>query len=260
MFSKLIEGNPHSPYYKYYGAYQVAARHLLGHSLSSLSPSALEHFETSLRDPVFYQFYKKLLAYFHKYKSSAPHYTKHDLNVDGVAITDVKFGHLITYFDWFYADLSNAVYVTPEEFLHETFNVTVAQKRLNYEPFTYKVLVQSKQHIYASIKVFLGPKHDEQGKLINLTENWMNFVQFDHFVHKLEPGQNIIHRNSEEIHDYLLDKEIYSHAYEKVGVKTQYVPHENEHHYGYPHRFAVHYFLNIFLINAEYYNSIFNLD
>lgn len=238
MFSKIIEGNPHSPYYKYYGAYQVAARHLLGYSSSTLTPSALEHFETSLRDPMFYQFYKKLLAYFHKYKSNAPHYTKHDLIVDEVTIADVEFDRLVTYFDWFYADLNNAVYVTPEEFRHETFNVTVAQKRLNHEPFGYKVELHSKTHAYASVKVFLGPKHNEQGHLINLTENWMNFVQFDHFIHKLEPGQNVIHRQSEDIHDYLVDQEIYSHVHHKADLENEYVPHENEHHYGFPHRYA----------------------
>ncbi|RZC34455.1 Hemocyanin N domain containing protein, partial [Asbolus verrucosus] len=180
ILGNLIEGNPDSPYYQYYGGYQVFARHLLGYSYQPLDyqttyPSALEHFETSLRDPVFYQLYKKLILYFYKYKNQLPYYTQNDLIFSGINVKNVEFDRLVTYFDYFYADLSNAVYVTPEEFVQDKFKVQVAQERLNHKPFTYKIYVDSDKDVEAVVKVFLGPKYDEYGRYINLTENWMNF-------------------------------------------------------------------------------------
>uniref|UniRef100_UPI00313433C7 hexamerin 1B precursor n=1 Tax=Tribolium castaneum TaxID=7070 RepID=UPI00313433C7 len=225
ILGNLIEGNPDSPYYKYYGAYQVFARHLLGYSFQPLTyhktyPSALEHFETSMRDPAFYQLYKKLINYFYRFKSQYyKYYTEQDLIFEGVEVKNVEFDRLVTYFDYYFADISSAVYVTPEEFVQDSFKVQVAQPRLNYKPFTYKIYVDSSIDTEAVVKVFLGPKYDEYGRYINLTENWMNFVQFDHFVYKLKSGQNVITRNSREIYNYMHDRTSYYQLYQKaMGV------------------------------------------
>lgn len=245
----LIESNPDSPYYQYYGAYQTFARHLLGYSYQPLSehqvyPSALEHFETSLRDPAFYQLYKKLLVFFIKHKHHHHHpYTYQQLSHDGITIKSVEFDRLVTYFETFLADLTNAVYVTPEEFEHDTFRVQVAQERLNHKPFTYKVNVDSTQDLDAVVKVFLGPKYDEYGRYINLTNNWMNFVQFDHFHYHLKSGQNVITRNSHEIYNYIHDRTTFYELYQKVlGVynKKQYFQlHESQIMFGFPQRYQL---------------------
>ncbi|XP_044272296.1 hexamerin-like [Tribolium madens] len=247
ILGNLIEGNPDSPYYHYYGAYQVFARHLLGYShqpltFHKLHPSALEHFETSMRDPAFYQLYKKLLGFFFRYKSQHYHYyDEHDLAYQGVHVKHVEVDPLVTYFDYFYADLSNAVYVTPEEFVHDSFKVHVAQERLNHKPFTYKIYIDSDRDTEAVVKVFLGPKYDEFGRYINLTENWMNFVQFDHFVYKFKPGENVISRNSREIYNYMHDRTSYYELYQKAfGVynKDQHFQfHDNQFFFGFPQRY-----------------------
>ncbi len=246
ILGNLIEGNPDSPYYKYYGAYQVFARHLLGYSHQpfdhhQVHPSALEHFETSLRDPAFYQLYKKLIVFFIKYKSQhLHHYSEHDLAYHGVHVKNVEVDALVTYFDYFYADLSNAVYVTPEEFVQDSFKVHVAQERLNHKPFTYKVYVDSDKETEAVVKVFLGPKYDEYGRYINLTENWVNFVQLDHFVYKLQQGQNVIARNSREIYNYIHDRTSYYQLYQKAfGVHDEshnFQFHHDQFWFGFPQR------------------------
>ncbi|XP_044272349.1 arylphorin subunit alpha-like [Tribolium madens] len=247
ILGNLVEGNPDSPYYHYYGAYHVFARHLLGYSFQPLTyrkvyPSALEHFETSMRDPAFYQLYKKLITYFFRYKAQHyKYYTEHDLAFEGVEVKNVEFDRLVTYFDYYFADISSAVYVTPEEFVQDSFKVQVAQHRLNYKPFTYKIYVDSSVDTDAVVKVFFGPKYDEYGRYINLTENWMNFVQFDHFVYKLKSGQNVITRNSREIFNYMHDRTSYYQLYQKaMGVSDD--EHRGSYHhtqfwFGFPQRF-----------------------
>ena len=195
-----------------------------------------------MRDPAFYQLYKKLITFFFKFKAQHyKYYTERDLVYEGVEVKNVEFDRLVTYFDYYYADLSSAVYVTPEEFVQDSFKVQVAQQRLNHKAFTYKVYVDSQTETEAVVKVFLGPKYDEYGRYINLTENWMNFVQFDHFVYKLKSGQNVITRNSREIYNYMHDRTSYYQGYQKVmGVQEeQYTTKGNQYWFGFPQRYML---------------------
>jgi len=217
----LIQSNPDSPNTKYYGALQVYARHLLGYSYQPLdkykvAPSALEHYETSLRDPAFYQLYKKIVLYFQKYKYSLPAYTEKDLYFNGVEVTNVEFDRLVTYFDYFYSDLSNAVFVTPEEYENDKFQIRARQYRLNHKPFTYKIHVKSDKDHESVVRVFIGPKYDEYGRYINISENRVNFVQFDKFKYTLKSGENVIERNSHQNYFYQDDYTSYKELYQKV--------------------------------------------
>jgi hypothetical protein len=50
--------------------------------VSQLPPSALEHPETALRDPVYYQLLKRMdLLFFQKYYDRLPHYTHEQVRV-----------------------------------------------------------------------------------------------------------------------------------------------------------------------------------
>ena len=67
----LIEGNGDSYNLKYYGAYDVLAREILGMNFNFNNknyyvPSSLELFSTSLRDPAFYRIYDKIMYFFHR--------------------------------------------------------------------------------------------------------------------------------------------------------------------------------------------------
>jgi hypothetical protein len=248
VLGNLIECSMDSPYYKFYGAYHMFARHLLGYAYQPYTyhksqPSALEHFETSMRDPAFYQLFKKIIYHFFRFK--AQHYkayTMKDLLYEGVTVKNVEFDRLVTYFDKYYADLTNAVYVTPEEYVQDNFKVQVAQERLNHKAFTYKVYVDANTETDAVVKIFLGPKYDQYGRYINLTDNWMNFVQFDHFVYKLKSGQNVITRNSRQIYNYIHDRTSYYEVYQKVmGVSDQLIANykESQFWFGFPQRFML---------------------
>jgi hypothetical protein len=46
-----------------------------------LPPSALEHPETTLRDPIYYQVFKRMDHFFQKYYERLPHYTHEEVSV-----------------------------------------------------------------------------------------------------------------------------------------------------------------------------------
>jgi hypothetical protein len=57
--------------------------------LSQLPPSALEHPDTALRDPVYYQMLKRMDHFVQKYYDRLPHYTHEEVSV---IITDRASG------------------------------------------------------------------------------------------------------------------------------------------------------------------------
>jgi len=87
----LIQGNPDSKFTYCYGYLEVFAKLLLGASVDRVEqhkviPSVLEHFETAMRDPVFYQLYKRVIKNYYAYQARLPHYTYDELNFKGVNI------------------------------------------------------------------------------------------------------------------------------------------------------------------------------
>ncbi|RZC33552.1 Hemocyanin C domain containing protein [Asbolus verrucosus] len=245
VLGNLIQSNPDSPNSHYYGALQVYARHLLGYSYQPLNkhhvaPSALEHYETSLRDPAFYQFYKRIVLYFQKYKNHLHAYSEQDLTYQGVEVTNVEFDRLVTYFDYFYSDISNAVYVTPQEYEHEKVQIRARQQRLNHKPFTYKIHVSSDKEQQASVRVYIGPKYDEYGRHFNISQNRLNYVQFDHFTYQLKSGENVIERNSHQNYFYQDDRTSYRQLYQQVlsaaSGNGEFSVHQYEAYYGFPRR------------------------
>jgi len=248
ILGNLIEANPDSVDNIFYGPLHVYARHLLGYSTQPLdahrtAPSALEHYETSLRDPAFYQLYKRINLYFDKYIYSLQPYEENELYFPGVEVQNVQFDRLVTYFDYFYSDLSQAAFVTPEEFESDSVQVKAKQYRLNHKPFTYKVHVNSNKDQDAVVKIFIGPKHDEYDRYINISENRHNFVQFDHFKFSLKAGENVIERNSHQNFFYHHDRTSYKELYQQVlGAlegKSEYHVDSVNGLYGFPLRYLL---------------------
>jgi len=245
ILGNLIQSNPDSPNYKYYGAIWLYASHLLGYSYQPLDtnklvPSALEHFETALRDPVFYQLYKRIILKFQRYYSNIPAYTEKQLTFPGVQVQNFEVDRLVTYYDYFYSDLSNAVYYSPQEQQQNNFNVRVRQYRLNNKPFTYKFTVQSQQATQAVVKIFFGPKYDEYGRYINITENRLNFVLLDYFVYELKSGENVISRNSYDSYYYAPDATSYYNLYEQLNYEgEQTYNFGKQNYFYYPQRYIL---------------------
>lgn len=243
ILGNAIEGNPDSPHPRYYGPIQVFARHLLGYSTQPLdsyhlSPSALEHFETSLRDPIFYQFFKRIVLLFQKYKLYLPPYGYNELVYPGVKIESVEFDRLITFFDYFDADVSNAAYVLEKEY-DDGFRVRTRQYRLNHKPFTYRINVNAEKAGDAVVRVYLGPKYDEYGRLIELNENRINFVELDEFRYSLQAGENKIERNNRQSWysgDRTSFEELYDRVEEALSKGGEFQIDGTEAYYGFPLR------------------------
>jgi hypothetical protein len=248
--SNLLQGNPDSPDFHYYGSWLGYARRLLGYSYTPLSyhkvaPSALEHSETTLRDPAFYQLYKKLLIFYYKYQSRLHPYTRKELTFSGVSIEKVEIDRLITYFEEFYSDITQAVYYSEEELKAEKegFVVRAKQYRLNHKPFTYKIHVKSDKDVKSVVKIFIGPKYDEYGRYINISENRNNFFELDKFVYELKTGENVIKRSSFESKLFGPDKTSYFQLYKKVlGAiegKGEFTVDGRENYFTYPQRYML---------------------
>jgi hypothetical protein len=169
-----------------------------------------------MRDPAFYMFAKRMLGFYQKFQHNMEPHHKKDLVFPGVTIEKVEMDRLITYFDKFYSDLSNAVYDSVDELKADKFQVFAVQERLNHKPFTYKIHVNSNQDTPAMIKVFLGPKYDEFGRYINISENRWNFIPLDVFQWHLKSGQNIIKRSSQESEYFGRDKTSFQELFKKV--------------------------------------------
>lgn len=221
IFANLVEGNPGSPDLSYYGIIQLYVRNILGYTHIPLNkdhlvPAAVAHYETALRDPAYWYFVKWIVEFFQEYKIRGPHhyYTKTDLQYEGVKIESMQVDRLITYFDWFYSDLSSSVYY---DYTHETepFHVRIRQERLNHKPFTYTINVQSDKAVDAVVRVYIGPKYDALGHVIDFNQNRLNFYLIDKFISHLSAGKTPIVRNSKQTFT-VSDKTSYWQLYKRV--------------------------------------------
>ncbi|KAK5638486.1 hypothetical protein RI129_012781 [Pyrocoelia pectoralis] len=219
----ILEANPQAINSQYYGHLLVFARHLIGYTFQPLTPyktvpSALENFETSLRDPGFWQLYKRLIIHFQKYKTNLSPYKHEELHFPGVKVEGIVVDPLVTFFDNFDIDISNAVYVNDDEFQGNDFNIHVRQFRLNHKPFSYKINVTSTvDKVESVVRVFIGPKWDEYGRFIELDENRLNFVEIDRFRYMMASGNNLITRNSEDLL-FNDDRVSFKQMYDKLQV------------------------------------------
>lgn len=75
----------------------------------------MEQFQTSLRDPAFYQLFKRYVGFFMQFQSRLHPYTQEDLACPGVKIENVEVEKLVTYFDQFDIDITNAVHQSEAE-------------------------------------------------------------------------------------------------------------------------------------------------
>ncbi|XP_049876511.1 arylphorin subunit beta-like [Pectinophora gossypiella] len=192
---------------KFLKSYENIARHLLSAVPESFEkrtdlPSALNFYQTSLRDPIFYQLYGKILKYSMLSKKYLYRYTKRILGFDDVKINDVQVDKLVTFFDFFEYEITNRVFRSYNEIKNGSERYLVRQPRLNHKPFTVTIDVTSKYAGKAVVKIFLGPKYDSKGFPITLQDNWMNFVELEWFSHNLTVGQNKIERNSKDFSNY----------------------------------------------------------
>lgn len=193
------------------------------------------HYETCMRDPVFYQLYKRIMHFYYDFKKQQPMYTYDDLFFDGVTIKDVKMDKLVTYFDYFDSDISN---VFPMDGDYFDYKIFARQKRINHKPFTYTMNVFSDTYEgKATLRVFMGPKFYKD---FDFNEMRKYFVELDQYVFDVKKGENTFFRNSREFAWTTNDRTTYTDLYKKVMFaleeKEKFPLDMSEAHCGWPNR------------------------
>lgn len=142
------------------------------------------------------------------FKRRLPSYTKEDLYFPGVKVDNVVVDKLTTYFDDYLMDMTNAVVLTEDELkkTRSDMKFLVRKRRLNHHPFTVTIDVLSDKAVDCLVRIFLGPKQDHLGRLLDLNKNRKNFVELDTFLQKLNTGKNTIVRKSVDMHNLVRDR------------------------------------------------------
>ncbi|XP_022823233.1 basic juvenile hormone-suppressible protein 2 [Spodoptera litura] len=205
-------------------------------------PTILDTYQTALRDPVFYMLQKRIIDLVCLYKLRLPSYTKEDLYFPGVKIDNVNVDKLVTYFDDYLMDMTNAVYLTEDELkkTRSDMKFFVRKRRLNHQPFKVTFDILSDKSVDCVVRVFLGPKKDHMGRLIDININRLNFVELDTFLYKLTTGKNTIVRNSYDMHNLVRDRIMTRDLWKKVESITDmrdfFVKDLRNYHTGFPTR------------------------
>ncbi|XP_075980236.1 basic juvenile hormone-suppressible protein 2-like [Anticarsia gemmatalis] len=205
-------------------------------------PTVLDHYQTALRDPVFYQLQKRIIDLVCLFKLRLPSYTKEDLYFPGVKIDNVVVDKLVTYFDDYLMDMTNAVVLTDEEVKKTKTDMVfmVRKRRLNHQPFKVTLDILSDKTVDCVVRVFLGPKKDHLGRLIDININRLNFVELDTFLYKLTTGKNTIVRNSYDMHNLVKDRIMTRDLWKKMetitDIRDMFVKDLRNYHTGFPTR------------------------
>ncbi|XP_066992409.2 hexamerin [Anabrus simplex] len=211
VLGNIIQGNADSLNKLYFKSYFGMLLSLYGHIVDpehelGVAPSALEHFETALRDPIYYNILYKVVDLFNEYKRQFKSYTRDQLAFPGVKIESVDVDKLITYYDDFFFNLNNAVEIEKVEEA-DSLDIRVRQQRLNHKPFTVRVNVNSDKAAKVMVRFYLAPKFDYLGRELTLNQKRKYAVELDRFPYEIVAGSNVIERSSRDsnavVHDQL---------------------------------------------------------
>lgn len=231
----------------YYGMLEMLAKKLLGGSVQVMDaykqiPSVLELYETAMRDPMFYMFYKRMMHFNDAFIAKMPVYKRSDLMFEGVSVENVEIDKIITYFDKFYADITNAVDVdiTTKDNVKTQMEFKVEVPRLNHVPFNVKMNVKSDKAQKSIVAMFVGPKYDSHGKVFDINANRDNFWELDRWMVDLTAGDNKIERNSVDFTWFVNDRttfyDLYKTLLTAIEGKGEFPLDMSEAHCGFPAR------------------------
>lgn len=202
----------------------------------------LELFETALRDPMFYMFYKRIFFFYDAWVNHLPKYEDSDFLFEGVKFESVETDKLLTYFDHFTADITNAVdtFVETKDNIKSQYEFKVQVPRLNHVPFNVKMKVNSNKAQKAVMMMFVGPKYDSFGNLLNINENRNNFWELDRWVVDLKSGENVFERKSSDFSWFVNDRttfyDLYKSLMTAINGGEKFALDMSEAHCGFPSR------------------------
>ncbi|CAL8095403.1 unnamed protein product [Orchesella dallaii] len=250
ILGSIIESSQESLNPNYYGSLHNNAHIMLSRVTDpkgkfGIKYGVLEHFETATRDPAFFRLHKYMDNLVKEHKDLLPPYTRGELELPGVSVEAVKVigkskastpNLLVTYFQDFYFDLSNALDSSKNV---KDVDIQAKVRRLSNEPFEYVLTVNSDAEKSAVARIFLAPKYNYYGEEIPLDELRWEVIELDKFIIKLKNGQNVIRRSSDASSVTIPDrkgfKELIKEVTEAVAGNREYYVDKKVRHCGLPH-------------------------
>lgn len=147
---------------------------------------------TTLRDPIFWKINKKMVQIIDNAMKNLPSYSRNELYFPGVEVLNVETKKMMTTFDRFQFDVTDSLKTSTA---NTTFQVKIAQPRLNHKPFVMKFNISSLVTKKGLVKIFIGPRM-MPGELAMKKHL---FVLLDMFEVTLKRGYNVISRSSDEM-------------------------------------------------------------
>ncbi|KAM7353713.1 arylphorin subunit C223-like [Cochliomyia hominivorax] len=245
----IMQGNVDT-FDKYFFKYWYMFAHMYFSDVNThdfeVFPNVFLNYETMMRDPMFYIFYKKIASVYYQFFYYVKPYTHEELLFPGVTIKNVKVSELVTYFDLVDFDVTNLLN-DKMTFVEGKFvwdkTLLARQMRLNHKPFDFEFTVESDKPQKVVVRAYLGPKYDEFGRVISLKENRENFMEIDSFIYTLNSGVNNFKRYSKDFYWTVKDRTTYTELYKYVMLayegKYDFPLDISEPHCGFPDRLVL---------------------
>ncbi|XP_047990431.1 basic juvenile hormone-suppressible protein 1-like [Leguminivora glycinivorella] len=171
-------------------------------------PTAIDMYTTCLRDPLYWRLMKRVQEMAVLFKTLLPKYTREELSFPGVKVESISTDKLVTFMDEYDMDISNGMYLDESEMKKKNMDMIMIarQRRLNNHPFKVTVDVASDKATDCIVRIFIGPKYDCMGRLLDVNKKRLDMVEIDSFLYKLDTGKNTIVRKSIEMHGVIEDR------------------------------------------------------
>nr|AXY94715.1 arylphorin subunit alpha-like [Habrobracon hebetor] len=220
LLGNIIEGNEDSCNKNFYHSLDWYGRKVLGFNLEpktpyQVIPSALESFSTCMRDPAFYRLYNRYLSYWYRFKETLKPYSKNEIVFSDLKFESIAVDKLITYFDYFDSTISNGLPITSKQDA-DNLMIKVRQSRLNNKHFTVHFALNSDKAQKVAIQLFLGPKYDALGNLLDFSESYKDFYEIDYWITDVNAGLNKLERTSHDFIFLMADRDPSEILYKRV--------------------------------------------
>lgn len=140
---------------------------------------------TAIRDPVFYRWHAFIDKMFQVHKEKLRPYNAKEIGYESVNVTSVevqtdgeeKTNVFKTFWQQSDVDLSRGMDFLPRGNIYARFN------HIQHVPFIYTIKVNNDKNsqIRGTVRIFLAPKYDEEGKEFKFAEQRLLMIEMDRF-------------------------------------------------------------------------------
>ncbi|CAH2093356.1 unnamed protein product [Euphydryas editha] len=153
---------------------------------------------TAMRDPVFYRWHAYIDDIFLLFKNKLPPYPRERLDFPGIRVSSVGVesvagrGLLTTQWEQSTVDLGRGLDFTPRGSVLARFT------HLTHDNFNYVIKVNntSGSGVMGTVRLFIAPVRDEQGRPLPFNEQKRLMIELDKFTQSIPAGTSTIRRSS----------------------------------------------------------------